>query len=50
MNFSKLRDTEKSIDSLLDNDKMNLSFTSGVDSDVDTDDETINNDLLSPLY
>ena len=50
MNFSKLRDTEKSIDSLLDNDKMNLSFTSGLDSDVDTDDETINNDLMSKLY
>jgi hypothetical protein len=47
MNFSKLVDTPKSIDKLLDDDIMNLSFSSSLDSDIDTNDMTLNNEEIS---
>ena len=36
MNFTKLIDTPTSMNKLLDDDKMNLSFASSLDSDVDS--------------
>jgi hypothetical protein len=49
MDFTILRDTEKSMDIFLDNDKMNLSFLSDLDSDVDTDDEDLTSELITLL-
>jgi len=47
--MENLKDTLSSFKNVLNHDELNLSFSSSLDSDVDTDDLTINDDLMSPL-
>ena len=46
---SKLKDNVSDFHKFLESDDLNCSFSLGLDSDIDTDDVDINENLMSPL-
>ena len=48
--MKKLKDTLSSFNNLLDSNEMNISFTSSLDLDIETEDPTINAELISQIY
>ena len=48
--MKKLTNTLSSFNNLLDSNEMNISFTSSLDLDIETEDPTINAELISQIY